>query len=143
MLVALCDVVSGFAHGLIIATGCIGKQAWCDQHALYACMQSIEMASLSDKWHELKQLDGEHTREVEDKQGSQAQDIKGVQHKHENAVAELKQPKAEDMRGYQGQVTELESPVAQLVRDLESLQTNTLRRTDMQQLQAALVSLHA
>ena len=106
-------------------------------------MQSVEIANLSNRLHELYQLDVEHTREVEDKQGSQAQDVKELQHKHEDGVAELKQPKAEDMHGYQGQVTELESPVAQLVRDLESLQTNTLSRTDMQQLQALLVSLHA
>lgn len=101
------------------------------------------MANLTDRLHELKQRDGEHTQEVEDKQGSQAQDTKEVQHKHEDGVAELKQPAAEDMPGYQGQVAELESHVAQLVRDLESLQTCTVSRTEMQQLQAALVSLHA
>lgn len=142
-MLALSDVVNGFAPGLIMAPGCIGQHAWRDQQALCACMQSVEMANLSDRVHEVKQLDGEHTREVEDKQGSLAQDIKEVQHKHEDVVAELKQPTAEDIRGYQGQVVELESHVAQLQRDLESLQTRTVGWTEMQQLQAALVSLHA
>lgn len=101
------------------------------------------MANLSDRLHEVQQLDGEHTGELEDMEVSQARDIKEVRGEHEDGVAELKRLKAEDMRGYQGQVVELESNVAQLQRDLESLQTRTVSRTEMQQLQAALVSLHA
>ena len=77
---------------------------------------------------------------MENIKDSHAQELKEAQREHKDAVKELERQYAEDQHEHEDEVAQLEARVALLERELEGLQT---QKTNMQQLRAAHVSLHA